>query len=567
MFKISKIIFNRNNEQQKYELSQNTFIYGANTVGKTAFTKILEFILASRDNTLDYQGLENIDSIEAILENGNTKIAIKRTRENYYYYKRNLESEYTRVSSEGYKTHISQILYENLGNTGKKNFIEIYKKIFEEEITFRSLSFLNFLEEKGLGDLTAVFTKTRNFNYQIRIADIMDFLFNYKNIEEIYNKKKILEKKEKELKELDKNNKKYEIILKQIDKLFNELGIKIGKNLKESKENFKKFKKELNTQEVKNFDLNYLTRISFSLLEEIKSYNFMKSQTKHVLERKIKNEKLLENFNSILLETPHYKDYLTTTKQILNKIGTEKIILEALDYNKIIKKLLEEKEKIDKQLEEARAQANRIEFEQFQKKIIILENYFKELRLYEENNLIKILEEDIKNLRKEIKNLRKNFDQENINKFNKKLTNSYLSSDSRLNHISEDKSINGFSLEFNPLKVAVGASKVENGKKKIYTTGSMARQTHIQIMTYLIFLDYLKEEFYGLSYLPLLILDSVDQPLETENFEKIYPQIIKFAEEIGVQTIVLSKTKLNLNKNSSKIIDITKGLNKFYKKK
>lgn len=147
------------------------------------------------------------------------------------------------------------------------------------------------------------------------------------------------------------------------------------------------------------------------------------------------------------------------------------------------------------------------------------------------------------------------------------MTNSYLSSDSRLNHISEDKSINGFFLEFNPLKVAVGASKVENGKKKIYTTGSMARQTHIQIMTYLIFLDYLKEEFYGLSYLPLLILDSVDQPLETENFEKIYPQIIKFAEEIGVQTIVLSKTKLNLNKNSSKIIDITKGLNKFYKKK
>ena len=78
-------------------------------------------------------------------------------------------------------------------------------KIFDEKPTFRSFTFLNYIEEKGLGDLSVVFTKAKELKHQIRIRNIMDFFFNYENIEQIYEKELELELAEKELSEISKD--------------------------------------------------------------------------------------------------------------------------------------------------------------------------------------------------------------------------------------------------------------------------------------------------------------------------------------------------------------------------
>lgn len=76
-------------------------------------------------------------------------------------------------------------------------------------------------------------------------------------------------------------------------------------------------------------------------------------------------------------------------------------------------------------------------------------------------------------------------------------------------------------------------------------------------------LEYLHENFCEFIYLPILIIDSADQPMEEKSFEEIYPSLIEIAKNIGVQTIFVSKDKPT-TVNDDDLIDITGGLNPFH---
>ena len=66
-------------------------------------------------------------------------------------------------------------------------------------------------------------------------------------------------------------------------------------------------------------------------------------------------------------------------------------------------------------------------------------------------------------------------------------------------------------------------------------------------------------------YLPILIIDSANQPMGIEIFKEVYPTITQLADSIGVQTIFMSKDRLD-NIPEDDFIDISAGLNKFHKK-
>lgn len=84
MFKIEAISFINGDDSQTYTFSPHTFVYGLNTVGKTALTKAIDYVLGSSDG-LTYQGLDNIESVKAHLTNGHTDLWIKRTVNGNYY--------------------------------------------------------------------------------------------------------------------------------------------------------------------------------------------------------------------------------------------------------------------------------------------------------------------------------------------------------------------------------------------------------------------------------------------------------------------------------------------------
>ena len=77
--------------------------------------------------------------------------------------------------------------------------------------------------------------------------------------------------------------------------------------------------------------------------------------------------------------------------------------------------------------------------------------------------------------------------------------------------------------------------------------------------------EYLKDNFPDFIYLPILIIDSANQPMDIEIFKEVYPTITQLADSIGIQTIFMSKDRLD-SVSADDFIDISTGLNKFHKK-
>ena len=560
MFRLQSIKFNHSDEEQTYAFTSHSFVYGMNTVGKTAMTKAIDFVLGSSEN-LSYQGLDNIDSIEAHLTNEATDLWVKRTISNEFYYKRTKSSDYSEVSFENYKDNISLIITQESDN----KFIKIYKKVFEETPTYRSFSFLNYIDEKNLGDLSVVFTRANELKHQIRIRKIMNFFFNFENIEQIYEKQIELEAKEQEYSKLTKDYLEYSNAISKIKKLFNELQLPYKGSFDNDFTTFVNFKdgyiRESNKQ---SKDLIYLSKASYSLAEEIKMYTFMKDQSKNMVDRKERIKRLYNIVNSVIELNPEYKDYTETIDNTIREIDSENVILSLVDYQKSIKKINEEKLKIDEQIELIKGKASKLPYEEAIKRIGLLEHLFVVIHQSVNTEQIKDLEQSITRIKADIKNLKASFNIKNINSFNERLTQLYLNNDLDIKHQTEDRQTPDFSLEYDPFKLCLFAIKKEKDYKEKYLPGSMARQTHLQMLVYLCLLEYLTANFKNFPVLPILIIDSANQPMGTDSFNKVYPTIISKAEEIGVQTIFLSKDKID-NVNTSDIIDISTGLNRFHK--
>ena len=90
----------------------------------------------------------------------------------------------------------------------------------EIEVTLK-----NYIEEKGLGDLSIVFTKAKELKHQIRLRNIMNFFFNFENAEQIYEKELRLEQVQKELGELANDYQEYHRSVFRVKKLFQECRI------------------------------------------------------------------------------------------------------------------------------------------------------------------------------------------------------------------------------------------------------------------------------------------------------------------------------------------------------
>ena len=561
MFELDSLCFNHEDKSQIYRFTAHSFVYGMNTVGKTAMTMAIDFVLGSSEG-LTYQGLDNIDSIEAHLTNGLTNLWIKRDISGGYYYRRTEKSEYSEVGADIYKNNICLMITPNPND----RYIDVYSKVFDETPTFRSFNFLNYIEEKGLGDLSVVFTKAKELKHQIRIGNIMDFFFNYDNIEQIYEKEVELEKSEAELEELSKYYQEYSQSIFQAKKMFKELQLPYTGDFDKDNRTFLDFKTTY-TRKAKSHskDLVFLSKASFSLAEEIKLYSFMKAQSQNMIDRKERIKRLLAIMNIVVEENPEYADYMNFITNTIEEINSENVILSLPNYQKAINDIENEKRKLDRQIGQLKGQASEITYEEAMKKVGLLEHIFETLRKGIDTSKICELQNEALRLKKEIKNLKSSFNQTKINDFNTKLTDLYLKSNLDIKYLNEDLQDPGFALEFDPFRLCLYAVHEDHQKIIHFMPGSMARQTHLQMLTYINMLDYLQDNFKDFIYLPLLIIDSANQPMGIDSFQKVYPTIVELADKIGVQTIFLSKDHID-GISSGDFIDISNGLNMFHQK-
>lgn len=560
MFRIKEIILYKGTNSKKYSFTDNTYIYGNNSVGKTAFTKVIDFVLGSSES-LTHDGLDNIDEVGAYITNEKTQLWIKRSINGEFLYRRTEGSGFCVVSFETYKDIICDVIADNVDVKA----VQVYKKVFEENPSFRSFTFINFVDEIGQGDLGSIFTRGKDIRHIVRIRKIMDFFFNYENAEKIYEKSVELDKLESEYKKLSEKLRSYEQSMSDVQKLFSDLGLNYSGDMSMDYKSFLDYKEQFSRESTKSKgDLAYLVRASHSLAEEIKVYGYLKSQSEAASSRKDRTEKLLSTLGAIVVENPNYADEVLTINKMIGEIEKDKIILSLADYDKSIKIIMKEKRKIDNEIRNLQHQALELDYEETIKKLALIENCFLIINSDIDISRTTRLYDQILEIKKEIKDLKNNYSQKGIDDFNRRLTEMYLkSSIKNVKYLKEDRDEPNFSLKFDPFSQVLVAYHREGNADVSYTPGSMARHNHLQLLVYLCMLEYLHDKFRNFIYLPVLIMDSPDQPMESFAFEEVYPTIMEVADEIGIQTIFVSKVKPNCI-NESDLIDIRNGFNPFH---
>ena len=376
MFKLESIKFIHNEEIQEYKFTEHSFIFGKNTRGKTALTVAIDYILGSGEK-LTYQGLDHIDSIEAHLTNELTNLWIKRDIEGGCFYRRTEESDFTQVSLNIYKDNICLMLMPDLNN----RYLDIYTKVFDERPTFRSFNFLNYIDEKGAGDLSVVFTKAKDLKHNIRVRNIMNFFFNFEKIEQIYEKEVLLEQRSSELEKISMDYQEYHRIRIQQQKIFKELQLPYTGKYSKDYKCFCDFKNTYTREaKQKEKDLVYLSQASFSLSEEIKLYQFMKNQSINMVERKERIKRLLTILDAVVNDAPEYLGYTKFIKETVERIDDENVILSLTDYTMVIKNIKKEKNRLDAEIALLKGKSSEISYEDAMKKVGLLEHLFDVLR-------------------------------------------------------------------------------------------------------------------------------------------------------------------------------------------
>ena len=562
MFRIRSVTLYRGTEKKEYQFSDNAYVYGHNSVGKTAFTKVIDFVLGSSD-MLSHDGLDNIEEVGAYIVNEKTELWLKRNVQNEYYYKRTANSGYTLVSPDTYKETICEVITQNADTKA----IKVYQRVFEETPSFRSFSFLNFVDEIGQGDLGSIFTRGKEIRHLVRIRNIMDFFFNYENIEKIYEKRIELDILEMEQRQLNDKSNQYTHSVGQINRLFSRIGLSYSEDMSDNYRVFKAFQRDFSRQKATpKDDLVYLTRASHSLSEEIKLYSYLREQSKTTENRKVRTERLLAVLQSLIAEEKQYAEDVETITNAISEIQQDRLILSIADYDASIEKIIEQKKEVDRKIERLKSQASEIDYEETLKVLALLEESFKVINSMVDISRMSTLASEILSLKRQIKGLKNSYSQKEINDFNVRLTDMYLNSTVQsVPYLNDDRNEEAFSLSFDPFSQVLVAKHKEGEAIVSYTPGSMARHNHLQLLVYFCMFEYLHKQFENFIYLPVLIIDSADQAMEDASFEEIYPSLVEVAKSIGVQTIFISKYKPT-TVSEEDLVDITDGLNPFHQR-
>lgn len=571
MFKIQEISLWNGLEHKEYSFKDNTYIYGKNSVGKTALAKVIDHVLGDHSK-LDYAGLDHLTEVGAKITNEKTELWVKRSLQanTGFYYKRTSDSDYSEIAGDTYRDIIQNVIHEKIDG----HRLAVYRKVFGENPSFRSFAFVNFIDEINQGDLFSIFTRGRETRNTFRIPSIMQFFFNYKNIEALYEKTVQLEFLEKEFDKAKTETERFTHYADIIRTNFSKLNLEYQSDYNSDYETFLKFESSFKREKpTKSEDLTYLTKASFQLSEEIKQYRFMSSQAEKAVSRKKRDAQLLEGLNVILKRNPDYEKYIAPITNTITELDNEGVILTLSDYDASIADIERQKARLDRQIGIIRSEAEDLDYDKTIKCLAILEDAFKRIDKAIDVNKQTRLERQISDLKKEIKELREKTDAEDLNEFNQVLTTTYLDKElAEVKYLKEDLERNGFRLEFVPIKQQVTVWHKEsypdkNGETKelfvSFDPGSLARHTHIQMLLYLLLLKFLNDKFGEMPILPILVIDSADQTIQSEYFEKIYPKLVGYAKKIGVQLIFMSK-ELPDSVEKEDIIDLTNGLNPYH---
>lgn len=551
MFKICYLKVNYEDqsiEPSIFSFEDSVYLFGQNNVGKTIMLQAIDYVLGKSGFIFSNQdGLENIRSLEAKLLNGTRALFITRSIHNEFGYKYSEDdTDYLTVDFEMYKQEITSFLVSK-----KSKYFEEFKDYLGEDLSFRAFSFINFLDEKGLGNLTNIFTRIDSYYNQRRARKLMTFVFNHDNIIRLIELTKEQDKLIEELKLFSNQKATYNYSISLIRHEFTELQIPFNADdslqaLQKSFETFcSNFYRESNKKTRSLDDLGVLLRISCSLSEELKYQINLQRQTQLLDSRNVKAEKLLTAFKELVLLDESYSTYIDEIELLIKKQELSHDILSIKDFEKTIQEIKAKKADIDRQIAVCQKGLNKNSYEDNIKAIGRIEQAFDHIKNIADLNDITEKEVRLAQVEDEIKELRNVFDNTLKNKFDAIMLSFYSELNEKVKFVTEDFKQKYFKILFEPIKITVYGERLKDNSEDIiinYIPGSMARETTWQIIAYLAMFKLFQEEFQDMPLMPVLFIDGLNQPYDDEpdSYPNIYNFIRQKALEMGIQLFVVS---------------------------
>jgi len=545
MFKISELVMcgmDDNAYTYKFSAGVNYF-RGKNSSGKTEFYNFIDFMFGSSEDIRKKPWYaESLKKASMIFEIDNIKYCISRTQEpnqNYLYYFE--EEEPNAIDLREYKDRLNSIFARDT------DLLKDIRNFTDEDLTYRTFTMFNFLGEKRQGSIHDFLDKCSNVKYSVKLAPVLNFIFN-KNLERIYELKKELEELLSELKDLEMNSDRYDFIINQVNKKLQKLGGNVwytGKNSEDIKKHLNAIKSMQNISKKKpERNIADLEVMYNNISEQVRIYENSLSDAKQ-FEKDNENRKLLLNKLDELIAQNEGFDYLADPlKKLLSEIDNTIAFSKYVISDNTIKELRKQREELKTSIRRNDSRFQMYSLEDKSKSIVMVEDYLTaEVRSLDEELAKK--RKRIRELREELKILQATDDTKKITTISEFITSLYYSARDISSVVEDDMKQEGFKIQYfkrgnllqpTVTKVADSEDVLSNKKEVNYYIGSMARHTLIQLCGYLAFLKLLIEDN-RYPLIPILVIDHISKPFDEKNCKAIGQVISKAYESIGKENL------------------------------
>ena len=580
MFKIIKLtMYSFDEKEYTYQFSLGlNYFKGKNSSGKTEFYNFLDFMFGSsedirkkpwyRDSLKKASMQIQVDNIIYTLTCSNDP------SQNYISYADEIEME--AMDQREYKAKLNAIFTKNMA------LLRNIREFAETELSFRTFTMFNFLGEKRQGAICDFFDKCSDIKYSVKLAPILNFIFN-NNLEKIYLLQRNLEELQEKLKELEIVSSRYDFICTQVNRNIQKLGSNIwytGKNADVIRENIKEIKNMEETKR-KNNDRNIVDlEVMYSnISEQIKIYENSIADAKQFENENSNRKKLLKELKDLVEEDSVFTYLVEPLEQLLSELDSTIAFSQYTIKDRTIAELKRQRSELKKEIKRNDSRFQCYTMEEKAKSIALIEEYLS-ANIRDCSEDLKEIKKEIREIKEELRVLQNSDDIVKIRELSQFITMLYKSASGISSIVDDDIMQEGFKIQYlkkgNILQPMIQSKEkdendIEKKKEVNYYIGSMARHTLIQLCGYLGFLKILlTEEKYPI--IPILVIDHISKPFDTSNARAIGQVINKAYEKIGKESLQIfmfddeEYTTLALQPEHSEnlVTDKKSGFNPFY---
>lgn len=545
MFKINKLIlYSYSDEEYIYQFDMGiNYFKGGNNSGKTEFYRFLDFMLgASEDirkkpwykDTLKKASMEiQVDNIIYILSRS------ADPQKNYFHCIDEEEGDV--IDKREYRDKLNAIFAKDI------ELLKTIRDFTEEELTYRAFTMFNFLGEKRQGVIHDFFDKCSDIRYSVKLAPILNFIFN-NNLQRISALQSELEELQEKMKKLETAASRYDFICAQVNRNMQKLGSNIwytGRNAEDIREVIEEIKR-MEEPKKKGNERNIADlEVMFSnISEQIKVYENAMSDAKQ-FESENRNRKImLESLEHLLRENAAFDYLIEPLKQLVDELDNTISFSQYTISDKTIAELKKQKAALRTAIRRNDSRFRCYAMEEKARSVALIEDYLT-VNIRDCGDELKDIKKRIRELKEEIRVLQNADDVAKISGLSQFITELYKSAGGVSSVVGDDIIQDGFKIQYlkrgnilQPMITVIQKDENDFEKKKdeSYYIGSMARHTLIQLCGYLGFIKLLLEEGkYPVA--PILVIDHISKPFDTSNARAIGQVLTKAYEEIGKEKL------------------------------